>query len=297
MFGSSRTRQQLIGHSHRLAAKAALAYLVIASVLVGAAKATTPMMHSQVEWWSEFLGYKGFFVVAVSTAGVYYAARFAAGRVWRSQQELLAAQQDILQRLALAVEARDGGTAQHTVRMARYCEAIAREMCLGKRTCDLIFQASQLHDIGKIGLPDHILLKRGLLTPEERNTMQTHVEIGVGLLEGSNSPLLRLAEQIVQSHHERWDGTGYPNGISKGEIPVSARIAALCDVFDALTSERPYKAAWTFEEASDEIRRQSGKHFDPAVVAAFVRASKKIRAINLQYADPCAIVDRDLEAA
>jgi putative two-component system response regulator len=130
--------------------------------------------------------------------------------------------------------------------------------------------AAPLHDVGKIGIPDRVLLKPGKLTPEEMNIMRSHTTIGGDILAGSRFPVLQLARQIAISHHERWDGTGYPQGLSGESIPVAARITALADVFDALTHARPYKEAWPIERAIDTIKQESGCHFDPMLVSAFL---------------------------
>jgi len=143
----------------------------------------------------------------------------------------------------------------------------------------MILLASQLHDIGKVGIPDSILLKPGPLTPEERARMQQHVEIGVKILDGGRTRLVQLAESIARTHHERWAGGGYPSNLKGREIPVEGRIAALCDVFDALVSRRPYKDAWSLGEAVAEIEKEAGQHFDPEVVEAFRRAMPAIQGI------------------
>ena len=140
-----------------------------------------------------------------------------------------------------------------------------------------------MHDIGKISVSDQILLKPGKLTDEERNVMQLHTIHDAKILTGSSFELIQLAEEISLTHHEKWDGTGYPNGLQGEEIPVCARIAAICDVFDALTSERPYKKAWSLQEAIDEIVKQSGKHFDPEIVQHFVEILPDIKKIMEYY--------------
>jgi response regulator RpfG family c-di-GMP phosphodiesterase len=172
-------------------------------------------------------------------------------------------------RLARAAELRDGGTGEHIERMSRLCELVSLELGQSEATARLLRQAAVLHDVGKIGLPDRILNKPGKLTAEEVEVMRRHTTEGAALLDGSRSPLMALAEVVASTHHERWDGTGYPLGLEADEIPLAGRIAAVCDVFDALITERPYKRAWTLEEARDEIAAQRGRHFDPAVVDAF----------------------------
>lgn len=185
-------------------------------------------------------------------------------------------QAEMLLRLGRAAEYRDGETGAHIARMSRYCAAIGRQLGLPEEECELLMNASTMHDIGKIGVPDAVLLKAGGLDAEEWRKMKAHVEIGSELLSGGTSKLVKAAEIIARTHHEKWDGTGYPNQLCGKEIPLYGRIAAIADVFDALTSERPYKPAWTPDEAVEEIRAQAGRHFDPAIVEVFVLALPNI---------------------
>ncbi len=189
--------------------------------------------------------------------------------VRRRTAELELTNVEAVGRLARAAELRDGGTGEHIERMSRLCELVALELGQSEATAQLLRQAAVLHDVGKIGLPDRILNKPGRLTEEEVTVMRRHTTEGAALLDGSRSPLMALAEVVASTHHERWDGTGYPNGLVADEIPLPGRIAAVCDVFDALITERPYKRAWSLEEARAEITAQRGRHFDPAVVDAF----------------------------
>jgi putative two-component system response regulator len=176
---------------------------------------------------------------------------------------------EMLEHLALAAEYRDDHTQEHAWRIGRSCALIARTLGHPDPEVTLIGRAAPLHDVGKIGIPDAILLKPGRLTDDEFEVIKTHSRIGAEILTGSHSPLLRLAERIALTHHERWDGRGYPSGLSGEEIPIAGRIAAIADVFDALTHERPYKQAWTVEKALGEIMDQAGRQFDPGVVDAF----------------------------
>jgi len=192
-------------------------------------------------------------------------------RVTERTAELERARIEVLERLALAAEFRDDETGKHTQRVGRACGALARELGLRAEQENLIRRAAPLHDIGKIGVPDAILLKPGRLTPAEFEVMKSHTTIGARILSGSTGTLLQMAEQIAVSHHEKWDGSGYPRGLGEAEIPLPGRILAVVDVFDALTSPRPYKPAWTPADALAEIKVQSGRHFDPEVVTAFVR--------------------------
>ena len=192
------------------------------------------------------------------------------GLVRERTMQLEAAHAQILERLALAAEFRDDATGQHTQRVGRYSMLVARELGLEDDFATLIQRAAPLHDVGKIGIPDSILLKPDRLDRHEWELMKSHTTIGARLLAGSDDPLLHLAEKIALSHHERWDGNGYPNGLAGDDIAVEARIVAVTDVFDALTHERPYKAAWTADAALTEIENQRGMQFSPDVVDAFL---------------------------
>jgi HD-GYP domain-containing protein (c-di-GMP phosphodiesterase class II) len=183
--------------------------------------------------------------------------------------ELESSRRENLHRLALAAEYRDDDTSQHAQRIAALSCALGEALGFDDKRLDILRLAAPLHDIGKIGIPDGVLLKPGRLTAEEFDTVKTHTLIGARMLAGSSAPVIRMAERIALSHHERWDGTGYPMATSGDEIPLEARIVAVADVFDALAHERPYKAAWPVDEARDEILRQAGSQFDPAVVEAF----------------------------
>ena len=188
-------------------------------------------------------------------------------------RELEEAQGEILARLAAAAEHRDDDTGRHTLRVGELSAAVAETLRLPREAVELIRAAAPLHDVGKIGVPDHILLKAGKLTPEEFAVMKAHTTIGAAILAGGRSALVIEAERIALNHHERWDGTGYPNGLVGTAIPLGARIVAVADVFDALTHERPYRPAWPLDRVIEEIRAQSGHHFDPDVVAAFLTHS------------------------
>ncbi len=184
--------------------------------------------------------------------------------------ELEASQIEIIERLARAGERRDDDTGEHTQRVGELSGDIAEAMGQPTQLVRLLRLTARLHDLGKIGVPDSILLKPGRLTPDEFKEMQLHSGAGARILSRGLTPLLQMAERIAQSHHERYDGTGYPDGLAGEEIPIEARIVAVADVFDALTHARPYKAAWEVADAITEIRAQSGRHFDPKVVEAFL---------------------------
>ncbi len=183
---------------------------------------------------------------------------------------------ETLQRLAIAAEYRDDATYQHTERVGRTCALIGRGLGLSEKDVALLRRAAPLHDIGKVGVPDQILLKPGKLSADEWHLMQEHTEMGARILGEGTFPVLRMAQEISLTHHERWDGGGYPNGIAGEEIPIVGRIVAVADVFDALTHERPYKRAWPAAEALAEIQRCSGTQFDPRVVDAFMRIEPSI---------------------
>ncbi|RZA23523.1 MAG: HD domain-containing protein, partial [Proteobacteria bacterium] len=191
-------------------------------------------------------------------------------RVEERTVDLALSQIEILQRLARAAEYRDDDTGKHTQRVAYTSALIAHKMGLSEVQIELIQQAAPLHDVGKIAISDLILLKPGKLTPEEFDAMKTHSAAGAAMLSDGHSEVVHMAERIAGAHHERWDGKGYPNGLSGESIPLEARILAIADVFDALTHERPYKKGWPIEDAIAEIARQSGAQFDPQVVEAFL---------------------------
>jgi diguanylate cyclase (GGDEF)-like protein len=200
-------------------------------------------------------------------------------RLRRSQLDLRLSQAETIRRLAFAAEFRNAETGRHTERMSRYCELLAHKLELDDERCELIRLASGLHDVGKIAIPDRILLKPGALTDSERRVMERHAEIGHRLLAGSSSELLEVAAAIALTHHERFDGTGYPRGLTGEAIPLEGRIAAVADVFDAITSNRVYRAALSFDAAVDEIRTGRGSHFDPLVLDLFLEALSEVRAI------------------
>jgi putative two-component system response regulator len=191
-------------------------------------------------------------------------------KVRERTRELEGAQFEIIERLAKAAEFRDDNTGQHTERVGQMAALIAKQIGLPESTVSLIRRAAPLHDVGKIGIPDKILLKLGKLTADEFTLVRTHTTIGARILSGSRFPILRLAEEIAFSHHERWDGDGYAR-IPGDSIPLPGRIVAIADVFDALTQQRPYKDAWPVDQAISEIEQQRGRQFDPKLVDAFMR--------------------------
>lgn len=196
--------------------------------------------------------------------------RMLRGIVRERTRELERSRLETMQRLAIAAELHEEGTREHTARVGHTAAAIAREMRLSPGFVELIAQAATLHDIGKLGVSNEILLRPRGLSPSEAETMRQHTIVGARILEGSDAPALRLAEQIALSHHECWDGTGYPLGLAGDDIPVAGRITMVADVFDALVHERSYKEAWPVERALEELREGSGSRFDPAVIEAFL---------------------------
>ncbi len=186
------------------------------------------------------------------------------------QSELKEAQLEVIARLARAGEQHDDETGKHTMRVATTTGLIAQDLGLDDARVEIIQRAAPLHDVGKIGVPDSILLKPGTLTELEFRSMQQHCQFGSELLSGGRSEIVQLAERIALTHHEKWNGSGYPHGWVGAEIPLEGRILAVADVFDALTHERPYKKAWSIADAVTEIRRQSGHQFDPGVVNVFL---------------------------
>jgi PAS domain S-box-containing protein/putative nucleotidyltransferase with HDIG domain len=196
--------------------------------------------------------------------------RLLQGIVRERTRELERSRVETLQRLAIAAELHEEGTREHTLRVGRIAALIAHAMGLSPAFVELIAQAAPLHDIGKLGVSNEILLRPGTLSDTEMETMRQHTLVGARILEGSEAPVLRLAEQIALTHHERWDGKGYPRGLAGEEIPIAGRITNVADVFDTLLHERTYKEAWAPPEAIEEIRRGSGSRHDPAVVDAFL---------------------------
>lgn len=203
-----------------------------------------------------------------------------------TQDELHESRLEIVWRLGRAAEFRDNETGLHIIRMSKIACLLAQSVGLNDEEVDLILNASPMHDIGKLGIPDRILLKPGRLDDAEWEVMKTHTQIGADILSGSNSTLLELAHDIALSHHEKWDGTGYPNQISGDDISFAARVSAMADVFDALTSVRPYKLAWSVEDTMDYMRRESGTQFDPSLVSVLEKELPEVLKIKEAYSEP-----------
>jgi response regulator RpfG family c-di-GMP phosphodiesterase len=196
--------------------------------------------------------------------------------------ELKETQLEVIHRLAHAAELRDDDTGLHIERIGRVCERLALQAGMSREDAERLNVASALHDVGKIGVPDRVLLKAGELDDGEWELMKAHTTSGADLLAGSHSSLIQIAETIARTHHERWDGSGYPQGLRGEEIPLVGRICAICDVFDALSARRPYKEPWPFENVVKEIARKSGTHFDPALVEAFMAIAPQLAGEHAQ---------------
>jgi putative two-component system response regulator len=212
-------------------------------------------------------------------------AAMLAEEVKKATAEIFAREKESIFRLSKAAEYRDPETGAHILRMAHYSELIARRLGWDEAATDQILQAAPMHDVGKLGTPDYILLKPGKLTPEEFEVMKQHSAIGWEILKDSASPMLQIAAEIALSHHEKFDGSGYPHGLAGEAIPLTGRIVAVADVFDALTSARPYKPAWDVDRAVALLRDSRGQHFDPACVDAFLAELDAVLAIRRRYQD------------
>lgn len=212
-------------------------------------------------------------------------ARWLESEIQETTNELRLRERETLFRLARAGEFRDTETGNHVLRMAQYARLIAEEMSIPNHECDLILHAAPMHDIGKIAISDKVLLKPGKLNPDEWSEMQNHCQHGYEILNNSPSKYLQLGALIARSHHERYDGNGYPDRLKGKEIPTAARIVAVADVFDALVSERPYKQAWSKERALDYLTAERGQHFDPKCVDAFIARFDKVVAIMSELDD------------
>jgi putative two-component system response regulator len=215
----------------------------------------------------------------------------------KNQLELKEAQLETIMRLAKAAEHRDDDTGRHTQRVGLLCSLLAQNLDWDQHKVHLLHFAAPLHDVGKIGIPDSILLKTGKLSDVERKIMQKHSLIGADLLSGGNSDIIRMAERIAWSHHERWNGEGYPRGLKGQEIEMEGRILAVVDVFDALTHDRPYKKAWPIDQALEEIKCQRGQHFDPEIVDQFLalpfeELAHSIEEPEAEEQDASAIIDK-----
>ena len=212
-------------------------------------------------------------------------AQHLAALVDEQTREIRDREKELIFRMSRAAEFRDPETGAHIQRMAYYSQAIAKGLDLDESVQKLILEAAPMHDVGKIGIPDYILLKPGKLTLEEFEVMKGHARLGHELLNNSGSEILRAGAQIAISHHEKYDGSGYPRGLKGNDIPLFGRIVAVADVFDALTSERPYKKAWSLEDAVHFLEEGRGKHFDPLCVEAFLATWDIVLDIRQRFQD------------
>lgn len=205
--------------------------------------------------------------------------------VQKATATIVQREQETIYKLARAAEFRDQDTGAHIKRMAHYSRLIALNLGLPAEECELLLHAAPMHDIGKVGIPDNILLKPGALDPEETRTMRSHAAIGHQILDGSDSPLLQMAAVIALTHHERFDGSGYPQGLCGTAIPLFGRIVTVADVFDALSSRRPYKGPWTADDARNYMQQHAGGHFDPACVEALLSSWDEVMLIAARFPD------------
>ena len=212
-------------------------------------------------------------------------ASWLAGEVRKATEQLVSRERETIVCLSTAAEYRDPETGSHILRMAHYSRHIAQNLGLDTEQQELLLAIAPMHDIGKVGIPDMILLKPGRLTPEEFAVMKQHAMIGYRVLSMTSSPLLQNAAEIALTHHEKFDGSGYPNGLVGQQIPLFGRIVAVADVFDALTSERPYKKPWTVDQAVSYLKENSDKHFDPACIQAFFTNFDAVLAIKHTFMD------------
>lgn len=212
-------------------------------------------------------------------------AEWLADEVRKATSEIVQRERETVVRLSRAAEYRDPETGAHILRMAHYSELIAKGFGLARAEQELLLEAAPMHDIGKVGIADHILLKPGRLTPEEFEIMKQHAIYGYEILKGSSSTVLQAGAEIARAHHEKFDGSGYPNNLAGEAIPVFSRIVAVADVFDALTSERPYKKAWSLDRAAEHIKASSGTHFDPRCVDSFFANWDKVLEIRDRFND------------
>ena len=200
-------------------------------------------------------------------------------------EELRATRLQIVQRLGRAAEYKDNETGMHVIRMSHYAQLLALAVGMGEAWAEDLLHAAPMHDVGKIGIPDAVLLKPGKLDAEEWAVVRRHPKIGAEIIGEHAGGVLCVARQIALTHHEKWDGSGYPEGLAGEAIPLAARIVAIADVFDALTTRRPYKEAWSMETAFCHLRSESGRHFDPALVEPFIALEPEIRAVRERWAE------------
>jgi len=205
--------------------------------------------------------------------------------VQQRTKELNDTRMEIIRRLGRAAEYKDNETGMHVIRMSLYSKILARAAGLDEEQAELLLNAAPMHDVGKIGIADHILSKPGSLNDEEWAVMRKHPEFGAEIIGDNASSILRMARIVALAHHEKWDGSGYPLGLSGENIPLAARIVAIADVFDALTTMRPYKEAWSVDDAIADLQKDAGSHFDPQLVSKFVAVLPEILKVRASYAE------------
>lgn len=206
-------------------------------------------------------------------------------KVAERTKDLYSTRLEVIRRLGIAAEFKDNDTGLHIIRMSKYSHAIAKGYGFSDSEADILLNAAPMHDVGKIGIPDNILHKPDKLTSQEWIVMKTHTSIGAKIIGAHDNALLRTAKTVALTHHEKWNGTGYPEGLSGENIPIEGRIVAVADVFDALTSNRPYKKAWSVEEAFDLLLNERGNHFDPELIKIFFANIEQILSIKELHTD------------
>lgn len=216
---------------------------------------------------------------------LYQTERSLEKRVAEKNAEVLETRLEVIRCLGRASEFKDDQTGHHVIRMSQYARLLGIACGMTEADADLLMNAAPMHDVGKIGIPDRILKKPGKLDAEEWALMKKHVDYGVDILGSKKSELLQLAREIAHTHHEKWDGSGYPRGLAGEEIPLAGRICAMADVYDALASRRPYKEPWPVEKIVDLFKQESGKHFDPRLVTLMLKLVPEFQKINAQYQD------------
>ena len=212
-------------------------------------------------------------------------------------EELRASRLEIVQRLGLAAEYKDNETGLHVIRMSHYSRILASGIGLPAALVDNLLNAAPMHDVGKIGIPDAVLQKRGPLDADEWTVMHSHAQMGADIIGDDTAELLTLARSVALTHHEKWDGSGYPRGLAGLDIPIEGRIVAVADVFDALTSVRPYKKAWSVEDAVAHLQKESGRHFEPALVEAFINRLPEALEVKERWAEEPAADDLEQRRA
>lgn len=288
MQASSLVRKAIRDSHARFPRNLALTYCAISVLWILFSDAALFALNVPESILAQISAYKGLAFVALTSILIFDISRRYLKRADDALSRSIESSHELIERLVVAGEFRDDDTGNHNRRIGEYARVIAEKLGLPEEECELIYYGAKLHDVGKIGVPDSILRKNGPLTPDERQIMERHVLFGASILGHAHSVHIQIARTIALSHHESWDGTGYPNQLIGIAIPLEGRIVAVCDVYDALTSTRPYKAAWSEEDALAEIHRLSGTKFDPIIVRAFEQSMDKIRVIREEAQSPVA---------